>query len=72
MSLALIHYSRRMEKMGLLGVDESTLTDCSSVVTAAFAKKARAVPFGAQQNVAAKRSPHGMAAGASWMARVHS
>ncbi|KAK6069325.1 ligninase lg6 precursor [Seiridium cupressi] len=59
-----------MEKMGLLGVDESTLTDCSSVVTAAFAsKKARAVYFGASRGSSAKRNPRGMAAGASWMAR---
>ncbi|KAM0812238.1 putative Peroxidase [Seiridium cardinale] len=62
-----------MEKMGLLGVDESTLTDCSSVVTAAFAsKKARAVYFGASRGSSAKRNPRGMAAGASWMARMHS
>ncbi|KAH6638536.1 peroxidase [Truncatella angustata] len=58
-----------MEKMGLLGVEESTLTDCSSVVTAAFPRRrTRAMQFAG----ASRRSPHGMAAGASWRARYHS
>ncbi|KAK6208963.1 CTD phosphatase Fcp1 [Pestalotiopsis sp. IQ-011] len=66
-----------MEKMGLMGVDESTLTDCSDVVTAAFpSKKVRSLAFGpamAARGGASKRNPHGFAAGASWMkSRFHS
>ncbi|KAF7541718.1 hypothetical protein G7054_g373 [Neopestalotiopsis clavispora] len=61
-----------MEKLGLMGVDESTLTDCSDVVTAAFPSKKlrRSMNFGpsmATRGGASKRNPHGFAAGASWM-----
>ncbi|KAI0121738.1 ligninase LG6 precursor [Xylariales sp. AK1849] len=56
-----------MEKMAVLGVDESSLTDCSSVVTAAFASSKK-VRF---MSALARRNPPGMAARAAWTARTH-
>ncbi|KAI1863556.1 hypothetical protein JX265_008773 [Neoarthrinium moseri] len=48
-----------MEKLGLMGVDEASLTDCSSVVTAAFSsRKARGDPFAASTRAVAGRNPH--------------
>lgn len=53
--------TRRIEKMSLMGADEGSLIDCTSVVTDVIPQsKRRAVAFGARMSGAARRSSRGM------------